>query len=70
METSWETLLQSSREPFGIEQISSKAKMCSSMRGTSIHRVFQSNSPGFQVIVDDVTNGCRVMETRWDLVPK
>ena len=40
------------------------------MRGTSIHRVFQSNSTGFQVIVDDVTNGRRVMETRWDLVPK
>ena len=30
--------------------------------------MFHCNSPGSQVIVADVTNGWRVMETPWDLV--
>ena len=32
----------------------------------SINRVYHSNTPGFQVIVADVTNDWRVMETPWD----
>ena len=38
------------------------AEMCASMRGTIYYRVFHCNSPGYQVIVADVTNGWRVLE--------
>ena len=61
-------VLELSREPFEIEQICQWLKCAPRWEEQSINRVFHSNSPGSQVIVADVTNGWRVMETPWDLV--
>ena len=33
-----------------------------------LNRLFQSNSPGSQVIVADATNRSRVIQTTWDFV--
>ena len=68
METRWEIVLELSREPFEIEQICEGLKCATRQDEQSINRVFHCNSPGSQVIAADVTNGWRVMETRWDLV--
>ena len=68
METPWDLVLELSREPFEIEQICQWLKCAPRWDGQSINRVFHFNSPGSQVIVADVTNGRRVMETPWDLV--
>ena len=68
METRWDLVLELSREPFEIEQICQWLKCAPRWDGQSINRVFHCNSPGSQVIVDDVINGWRVMETPWDLV--
>ena len=68
METPWDLVLELSREPFEIEQICEWLKYAPRWDGQSINRVFHCNSPGSQVIAADVTNGWRVMETRWDLV--
>ena len=68
METPWDLVLELSREPFEIEQICQWLKCAPRWDGQSINRVFHCNSPGSQVIVADVTNCWRVMETPWDLV--
>ena len=68
METPWDLVLELSREPFEIEQICEWLKYAPRWDGQSINRVFHCNSPGSQVIVADVINGWRVMETGWDLV--
>ena len=68
METRWDLVLELSREPFEIEQICEWIKCAPRWEEQSINRVFHCNSPGSQVIVADVINGWRVMETRWDLV--
>ena len=68
METRWDLVLELSREPFEIEQISQWLKCAPRWEEQPINRVFHSNSPGTQVIVADVINGWRVMETPWDLV--
>ena len=68
METPWDLVLELSREPFEIEQICQWLKCAPRWAGQSTNRVFHCNSPGSQVIVADVTNGWRVMETPWDLV--
>ena len=68
METRWDFLLELSREPFVIEQICQWLKCAPRWEEQSINRVYHCRSPGFQVIAADVTNGWRLMETRWDLV--
>ena len=68
METPWDLVLELSREPFEIEQICQWLKCAPRWEEQSINRVYHCKSPGFQVIVADVTNGRRVMETPWDLV--
>ena len=68
METPWDLILELSREPFEIEQICEWLKCAPRWDGESINRVFPCNSPGSQVIVAEVINGWRVMETRRDLV--
>ena len=68
METRRELLLELSREPFEIEQICDWLKYAPRWDGQSINRVFHCNTPGFQVIVADVINGWRVMETRRELL--
>ena len=68
METPWDLVLELSREPFEIEQICQCLKCATRRDEQSINRVFHCNSPGSQVIAADITNGWRVMETRWDLV--
>ena len=68
METSWDLVLCLSREPFGIEQICQWLKCAPRWVEQSINRVYHSKSPEFQVMVTDVINGWRVMETRWDIV--
>ena len=68
METPWDLVLELSREPFEIEQISQWLKCAPRWDEQSINRVFHCKSPGSQVIVADVINGWRVMETRWYLV--
>ena len=68
METPWDLVLELSREPFEIEQISQWLKCAPRWEEQSINRLYHCISPGFQVIVADVTNGRRVMETPWDLV--
>ena len=68
METPWDLVLELSREPFEIEQICQWLKCAPRWDGQSINRVFPCNSPGSQVIVADVINGWRVMETPRDLV--
>ena len=68
METSWDFVLELSREPFEIEQVSQWQKCSTRWDEQSINRVYDCKSPGFQVIVADVTMGWRVMETPWDLV--
>ena len=68
METPWDLVLDLSREPFEIEQISQWLKCAPRWEEQSINRLYHCISPGFQVIVADVTNGRRVMETPWDLV--
>ena len=68
METPWDLVLELSREPFEIEQICEWLKCAPPRDGQSINRVFHCNSPGSQVIVADVINCWRVMETPWDLV--
>ena len=68
METCWDIVLELSREPFEMEQICQGLKCAPRWEEQSIHRVFHCKSPEFQVIVADVTNGWRVMETPWDLV--
>ena len=68
METPWDLVLVLSREPFEIEQICQWLRCAPRQEEQSINRVFHCNSPGSQVIVADVINGWRVMETRWDLM--
>ena len=68
METPWDLVLELSREPFEIEQICEWLKCAPRWDGQSINRLFPCNSPGSQVIVADVINGWRVMETPSDLV--
>ena len=68
METPWDLVLDLSREPFEIEQIYQWLKCAPRREEQSINRLYHCISPGFQVIVADVTNGRRVMETPWDLV--
>ena len=68
LETRRELLLELSREPFEIEQICDWLKYAPRWDGQSINRVFHCNTPGFQVIVADVINGWRVMETRRELL--
>ena len=68
METCWDLVLELSREPFEIEQRSKMLKCAHRWGEQSIHRVFHCKSPEFQVIVADVTNGWRVMETPWDIL--
>ena len=68
METRWDLVLELSREPFEIEQICEWIKCAPRWEEQSINRVYHCKSPEFQLIVADVTNGWRVMETRWDLV--
>ena len=68
METRWNIVLELSREPFGIEQISQWQKCAPRWEEQSINRVFHSKSPESQVIVADVTNGEPVMETRRNIV--
>ena len=68
METQRDLVLELSREPFEIEQICQWLKCAPRWEEQSINRVYHCISPGFQVIVADVTNGWRVMETPWDLV--
>ena len=68
METPWDLVLELSREPFEIEQICQWLKCAPRWEEQSIHEVYHCKSPGFQVIVADVTNGWRLMESRWDLV--
>ena len=63
METRWELVLELSREPFEIEQICQCQKCATRRDEQCINRVFHCNSPGSQVIVADVTNDWRVMET-------
>ena len=70
MEFRWDLVLELSREPFEIEQICEWLKCAPRWDEQSINRVFHCNSPGSQVIVADVINGWRVMETRWDIVLK
>ena len=68
MENPWDLVLKLSREPFEIEQMCQWLKYAPRWDGQSIKRVFHCNSAGSQVIEADVTNGWRVLETRWDLV--
>ena len=68
METPWDLVLELSREPFTVEQICQWLKCAPWRDEQSKKRVFHCNTPGFQVIVADVTNDWRVMETRGDLV--
>ena len=68
METRWDIVLKLSREPFEIEQRSQWLKCAPQWEEQSINRVYHCKSPGSQVIVADVTNGWRIMETPWDLV--
>ena len=68
METRWNLVLEQSREPFEIEQIRQWLKCAPRGEEQSINSVFLCKSPGSQVIVCDVTNCWRVMETRWNLV--
>ena len=68
METRWYLVLELSREPFEIEQICEGLKCAPRWEEQSIYRVYHSKSQEFQVIVTDVINGRRVMETRWYLV--
>ena len=68
METRKNLVLELSREPFEIEQICQWLQCAPRWAKQSINRVFHCKSPGSQVIVADVTNGWRVMDTRWNLV--
>ena len=68
METRGELVLELSREPFEIEQICQWVKCAPRWEEQSSNRVFHCKSPGSQVIVTDVINCCRIMETPWDLV--
>ena len=70
METPWDLVLKLSREPFEIEQICQWLKCAPRWEEQSINRVYHCKSHEFHVIVADVTNGWRVMETPWDLVLK
>ena len=68
METRRNLVLELSREPFEIEQICQWLKCAPRGEEQSINRVFHCKSPGSHVMVGDVTNWWRVMETRWNLV--
>ena len=68
METRWNLVLESSREPFEIEQICQWLQCAPRRAEQSINRVFHCKSPGSQLIVGDVTDWWRVMETRRNLV--
>ena len=68
METSWNLVLEFPRETFEIKQICQWLKCAPRWEEESINSVFLCKSPGSQVIVADVKNGRRVMETCWDLV--
>ena len=68
MEIRWDLVLELSREPVEIEQICQWLKCAPRWEEQSINRVFHSNSPGSQVIVADIINCWRVMETPWELV--
>ena len=68
IEIRWDLVLELSREQLEIEQICSWQKCAPRWEEESINRVFHCSSPGYKVIVADLTNGWRVMETRWDLV--
>ena len=68
METRWNLVLELPREPFKIEQICQWLKCAPRWEEQSINRVFHCKSPGSHVMVGDVTNWWRVMETRWNLV--
>ena len=68
IETCGDLVLELSREPFEIEQISQWLKCAPWWEEQSINSVFLCKLPGTQVIVADVKNGRRVMETCSDLV--
>ena len=68
METSWNLVLELSRETFEIEQRYQWLKCAPRWEEESINSVFQCKSPGSQFKVGDVTNWWRVMETSWNLV--
>ena len=68
METRRYLVLELSREPFEIEQICEVLECAPRCEEQSINRVYHSKSQELQVIVADVINGWRVMETRWDIV--
>ena len=68
METRRNLVLELSREAFEIEQICQWLKCAPPWEEHSIKRVFHCKSPGSQVMVGDVTNGWRVMETCCDLL--
>ena len=68
MEIRWNLVLELSREPFEIEQICQMLKCAPRWEEQSINRVFHCKIPAYQVIVCDVTNWWRLMETRWNLV--
>ena len=68
METPWDLVLELSREPFEIKQICQWLKCAPRWEEQSINRVYHGKSPGSQVIVADVINSWRIMETRRDLV--
>ena len=68
METPWDLVLELSREPFEIKQICQRLKCAPRWEEQSINRVYHGKSPGSQVIVANVINRWRIMETRRDLV--
>ena len=68
METRWKLVLELSREPFEIKQLCQWLKCAPRWEEQSINSVFLCKSTGSQVIVADVNNGRRVMETLWKLV--
>ena len=68
METCRDKVLELSREPFEIERICQWLKCAPRWEEQSINSVFLCKSPGSQVIVADIKNGRRVMETCRDLV--
>ena len=68
METRWDLVLESFREPLEIDLICQLRKCSPRWEEQSINRMFHSSMPGSRVIVADITKRCRGMETRWDLV--
>ena len=68
METRWDLVLELFREPLEQDQICQFQKCSPRWEEQSINRVFHCSMHGSRVIVADITERCRGMETRWDLV--